>query len=111
MSIWRVKPIKTESVVKLTHWQVFSIPSLDGEGRDRHLNGSAAASGDPGRVSSRIVSFDFERMVGTTRSGRKYQLVGPPGRDAEADYVWEQWSRFNKVDPKKVVNVTSKYEK
>ena len=110
MSIWGTRTVKVEPDIKLTHWQVFSVPSLDGEGRDHHFSGSAMHSGDPGRVSSRIVSFDSETMIGTTRSGRAYQLVGPPGgRRGDPDYVWNQWASFNKVDPKKVINVTGEY--
>jgi hypothetical protein len=107
MAIWRVG---AQTVVELTQWQVLEIPSLDGEGRDHHFNGSAARAGDPGRVSSRIVNFNHKTMTGTTRSGRKYQLVGPPGYGGDSDYVWNQWAAFNKVDPKKVSNVTKEYE-
>ncbi len=111
MAIWGTEAVKVEPDIKLTNWQVFSIPSLDGVGRDHHFNGCAESSGDPGRVSSRIVKFDSETMIGTTRSGREYQLVGPPGgRRSDPDYVWDQWSNFNKVDPKKVINVTKEYE-
>jgi hypothetical protein len=111
MSIWRTRAVKVEPDIRLTHWQVFSIPSLDGEGRDHHFNGCAARAGDPGRVSSRIVNFDSETMIGTTRSGREYQLVGSPGgRRGDPNYVWDQWANFNKVDPKKVINVTNEYQ-
>ncbi len=110
MSIWRAAAVNAEPVTKLTHWQVFSIPSIDGEGRDRHLCGCAMHAGDPGRVSSRIVNFDPKTMTGTTRSGRKYQLTGPSSLDRDADYVWDRWCSFNKVDLKKVVNVTKEYK-
>ena len=110
MSIWRPTSIEVETAVTLTNWQVFSIPSLDGEGRDHHFSGCAEDSGDPGRVSSRIVNFNSGTMTGTTRSGRKYQLAGQPGgRRGDPDYVWAQWASFNKVDPKEVVNVTGEY--
>ena len=110
MTIWGTRSVGVAPDIELTHWQVFSIPSLDGEGMDRHFSGCAAREGDPGRVSSRIVTFDSETMIGTTRSGREYQLVGPPGgRRGDPDYVWNQWASFNKVDPEKVVNVTGEY--
>jgi hypothetical protein len=109
--MWGVRAVKVEPVTKLTHWQVFSIPSLDrGKGRDHHFNGRAAGSGDPGRVSSRIVEFDSETMTGITRSGRKYQLVGPPTFSGDPAYVWYRWCEFNKVVPMKVINVTDEYE-
>jgi hypothetical protein len=109
MSIWGTRTVKVEPDIRLTHWQVFSIPSLDGEGMDRHFNGRSASTGDPGRVSSRITNFDPKTKTGTTRSGRKYQLVGPSGCSGDPMYVWDRWAAFNKVDPKKVVNVTGEY--
>jgi len=110
MGLWRPGTVKAEPVVKLTRWQVFSIPSLDrGKGRDHHFNGRADACGDPGRVSSRIVSFNSKKMIGTTRSGRKYQLVGRSCPDPDPEYVWAHWARRNKVDPERVVNVTREY--
>ena len=110
MAMWRTRAVKVEPAIRLTHWQVFSIPSLDGEGRSHHFNGRADRSGDPGRVSSRIVDFDPETMTGTTRSGRKYRLVGSSGFSGDPAYVWDRWASFNKVDPKKVINVTNEYE-
>ena len=51
-----------------------------------------------GRMSSRIVEFDAERMVGRTRSGRVYELKGPPDFDLDAEYVLRRWIRFNNAD-------------
>lgn len=50
-----------------------------------------------GAVSSKIVEFDPQRMQGKTQSGRVYQLVDGPGRDADADYVLHSWCRMNQV--------------
>jgi hypothetical protein len=106
MSIW---PVGDEPDVELTRWRVLEIPSIDGEGMDRHLNGSAAHAGDPGRVSSKIISFNSKTMVGTTRSGKKYRLKGIPGCSGDPLYVWDRWAAFNKVDPDKVIDVTGEY--
>lgn len=108
MSLWKTAPVEEEPSLELRDWQVFEIPSLDGEGTDHHFVGSTLY--DPGRVSSQIVSFDQEEMVGTTRSGRRYKLVGEPrGFNKDARYVWANWKRIMKVDEDTVVNVTEQY--
>jgi hypothetical protein len=102
MPLWKVGD---EEVVELRDWGVFEIPSLDQDGRDRHFVGSTDL--DPGRVSSRIVSFDPETMIGVTRSGRQYRLVGNPGVNSDGRYVWANWMGIMKAsDP---VNVTNEY--
>ncbi len=41
-----------------------------------------------GRVSTRIVELDVRARTGLTQSGRLYRLVGWPGIDKDAEYVW-----------------------
>jgi hypothetical protein len=55
--------------------------------RTRHLIGRANGEG---RVSSALVQLDVVAMMSTTRSGRRYQLTGPTGRDPDALYVFRQ---------------------
>lgn len=55
-----------------------------------------------GRVSTRIVELNVAARTGLTKSGRLYRLVGWPGTDKDAEYVWlsfagmlgdgEQWT-------------------
>jgi hypothetical protein len=72
----------------LTSWQVMQ--GVDGNGlRSRHLIGRYEFEG---RVSSALVSFDLVKLDGMTRSGRHYILVGPPGRDDDAQWVWSRYS-------------------
>lgn len=106
MAIWLTDPVETAPVVILTRWMVFSVPSPDGKGRDRHFNGYNQTEG---RVSSKIVDFDPEKMLGTTRSGRKYRLYGPPGFSQDAHYVLGQWLEINKVDVADLEDVTDEY--
>lgn len=108
MPLWATLSVEEEPSLELRDWQVFEIPSLDGAGRDHHLIGTSP--GDPGRVSSRIVVFDREKMIGQTRSGRKYKLVGEPRPlNKHAHYVWANWIRIMGVDPETITNVTDQY--
>jgi hypothetical protein len=68
--------------------------SLDG---DRHLVGYNLTEME-GRVSSPIAEFDPKSQRAVTSSGRTYQLVGPSGHNADADYVWRQWKRIQGRD-------------
>lgn len=45
----------------------------------------------PGQVSSFVEAFDFANGSARPRSGRIYQLMGPPGSDSDADYTWNRW--------------------
>lgn len=113
--VWRTRPVDDEPVITLTDWRIFSVPSLNGEGVDDHFCGYNAGhegrgfwSGE-GRVSSKIVNWDAAGMAGTTRSGRKYVLIGPPRYNSDAEYVYSRWLEINKVDPEDAQDVTMKY--
>jgi hypothetical protein len=92
MSIWRVAPVQEHPEAQLVSWRVFELP--DG---DRHFCGYETYFHE-GRVCSRVVSFDPETRQGVTRSGRCYELVGPPGDNADALYVWDRWCTRNAVE-------------
>ncbi|PMY01398.1 hypothetical protein, partial [Pseudomonas sp. GW460-13] len=59
----------------------------------RHFVGFSIADQD-GRVSTPIVSFNLGKRTGITASGRRYILVGPPGFDDDAEFVWECYAAF-----------------
>jgi len=53
-----------------------------------------------GRVSTPISSFDLNTRIGKSSNGGVYKLLGPPGFDDEAMYVWRQFAliwRFTEV--------------
>lgn len=108
MSIWKPDPVEEEPVVTLFNWRVFGAPSPDKKEIHHHFNGYNLEEGS-GRVSSNIIAFDLETKTGTTRSGRKYQLVGSPNYNSDAYYVFKQWLRINQVDETEVTDVTSEY--
>lgn len=108
MAIWKPTPVSEEPVTELFQWNVFEIPALKAEGKERHVVGSTEY--DPGRVSSKIIEFDATTNTITTRSGRRYKLVGPSGMNRDAEYVMSRWLYMNRVDDTKVTMVTSQYE-
>lgn len=109
MPVWKTIPVAEQPDYVLQSWQVYELPSLDGEGMDHHFVGRGGYGFDPGRVSSRIVEFDPEQMVGITRSGRRYQLQGPPGHSGDGNYVFDRWLKMFEVDTSKVTDVTEQY--
>jgi hypothetical protein len=92
MPIWSATPIEEVPELQLRDWRVFESP----EG-DRHLVGYNITERE-GRVSSPISEFDATRQRAVTHSGRVYQLKGPSGYDADADYVWKRWMRIQGHD-------------
>lgn len=99
-NIWGLPPVEAMPERWLDSWTVIKIVQTNGNedcfglhfvGRDRQESNGA--------VSSKIDRFDPVRMRGVTRSGRVYQLVGGPGFNADAEYVMQNWCRFNQVEP------------
>lgn len=85
--VWRPIPVENEPLTRLTKWHAHRVQNLDGSW-DLHFHGYA---GYEGRVCSRVVEFDKEKMIGRTRSGRLYVLVGVPGANGDAEHVWGNW--------------------
>lgn len=90
MRICRADDVSVEPIVFLSPWRVFQLD--DGS---RHLCGGVGFFG--GRVSSAVMSTDYENATAVTQSGRIYHLIGEPGPDADADYVWKRWAAGNSV--------------
>jgi hypothetical protein len=91
MSIWMSRPVEEEPTITLVRWRIFET-----EMGQRHFVG-ARLDESSGRVSSAIVDIHVDSRTGTTESGRVYILVGPPGFDDDAQYVWERWACMNEV--------------
>jgi hypothetical protein len=92
MSIWKTIPVQEEPEILLSSWRVMEL----GDG-SRHFVGWNVY-GREGRVSSSIVEFDNSKLTGRTSSGRVYKLLGDPGYNSDAAYVWSRWAEINKVD-------------
>jgi len=74
----------------MTHWRLLQVVSLTGQ-RSRHLIGRADGEG---RVCTALKRIDLEPMTALTQSGRIYALEGPPGYDADAQYLWNERRRY-----------------
>lgn len=91
MAYWRCMPVSVEPEITLIEWRI-----METECGERHFVGNRIGHSS-GRVSSAIVTFDLERRVGVTISGRVYRLAGAPGQGSDADYVWSAWRVRNQV--------------
>lgn len=90
MSIWRVDPTDVEPSTALVRFQVMRAENTG----EQHLVGWAQDVRE-GRVSSPVVAWDPVKRLAVTRSGRVYELVGPPGLDDDALYVWQRWLKIH----------------
>jgi hypothetical protein len=95
MPIWRTDPVTEEPEIDLVSWKVIEVRPSGA----RHFVGFSKA-GHEGRISSRIEDFDNERLVGRTKSGRVYRLVGPAGVNRDAEYVFSRWREMNGIGDK-----------
>lgn len=94
MPLWETLPTSEEPVLAMTSWRVFELPDYEGE---RHLVGINERNLE-GRVSSPVEQLDPLTLVCRTTTGRLYRLVGRPGADTDASYVWERWLRREGVE-------------
>ena len=95
MPLWRTQPVDSDPVITLESWQVFEVSDDEGLS-SRHFVGYNI-DGREGRTSSSIVEFDPVTMIGSTRSGRKYKLVGSSGNSGDGLYTFERWCIINKI--------------
>ena len=94
-SIWRTPDVSAQPEILLIRWRVIEI--LTGNLQlERHFIGYNFKDRE-GRVSTAIQKMDFVARRGVTRSGRVYELKGPPGRDPDGEWVWKNWARVNQV--------------
>lgn len=106
-NIWGAAPIEVEPEKWIASWQVFKVAHVNGfkERFGLHFVGRNTIN-STGAVSSKIEKFDPATMRGVTNSGRVYQLIGLPGVWDDAQYVLENWCRFNQV---KVEDATDEF--
>lgn len=91
MPTWRVVALTVEPEISLVHWRI-----METERHERHFIGARLDDGT-GRVSTAIVEFDPDGMTGVSQSGRVYKLLGTPGWNENADYVWSAWRAVNRI--------------
>ena len=89
--LWTTIPVEQQPTLTLHRWRVMQLPD-----DTLHLVGYCVENRE-GRVSSTVDALDAQRLCARTGTGRIYLLAGPPARDADADYVWNNWRRINDV--------------
>lgn len=92
-SLWKTASTADQPRILLVRWRVLEVRNAELE-IERHFVGYNADQHE-GRVSTAIQHFDSAARMAVTRSGRVYQLIGPPGYDSDAAWVWGHWSRLN----------------
>lgn len=104
MNIWKPESVKEEPEVVLGKWQIYEVESELWEGKTRHFVGYNYVYNE-GRISSAIIEFDKEKMIGKTKSGRIYKLKGDPGNNLDSAYVWTFWRKRNKITSYKLIDI------
>jgi hypothetical protein len=92
--------------VAIALWSIKEVVYGDNNEPTHHLVGFIPQDSD-GRASSAIQSFDKEKMIIETSSGRLYKLHGRPGSHADARFVWSRWKDFNNARNER--DVTDEY--
>lgn len=85
-SVYRPASVEQEPCTNLTQWQVYEV--TQGSVITAHFVGCARYEG---RVSSAVQEYDHVTKTGRTSSGRLYKLVGEPGHNKDAMYVFNTW--------------------
>jgi len=76
--------------VILTKWNILRFRLKDGTYDELFVGYSAKDR--LGRVSTKIIEYDFENKTGRTESGSTYKLIGEPGHPGKAAlYVIEKY--------------------
>jgi hypothetical protein len=98
MPIWKTPGVDDQPSVTVVRWRVLQVAVGECKGQ-RHIVAYCPENFE-GRVSTNIVSFDAEKRTCITRTGRTYCLHGPPGFDADGEFVWQTWTRgsVNSID-------------
>lgn len=93
--IWGTPDVSAQPEISLGRWRIVEVQT-EGMQIQRHFIGYNIKDRE-GRVSTAIQEMDFAARRGVTRSGRVYELVGPPGYDPDGEWVWQSWARVNKL--------------
>lgn len=90
MSTWLPPTAEEEPVVTLVSWGAFEVFVPELEAPTIHVAGMKQV-GATGRVSSPVVKVDVATRSVVTSTGRTYRLLGAPGLQGDASYVWSRW--------------------
>lgn len=90
MSTWLPPTAEEQPEVSLVDWGAFEVLVPELGTPTIHVAGVRTASGE-GRVSSPVARVDGAGRCVVTSTGRTYRLIGPPGLQGDANYVWNRW--------------------
>ena len=99
MPVWNVPDVEVEPSIALINWIVFECHG------DQHIAGYNFRD-DEGRVSSKIVEWDYPNRQAKTRSGRVYKLLGIPQLSNQALYVLNRWKMINDASDEDINDVS-----
>lgn len=85
MALWSTRPVENQPALTLSEWRVMEL--LDGE---RHL--VEFCMENRRKSKSPVIELKQDSLRTTTTAGRLYFLGGVPGHNADAMYVWSQWT-------------------
>jgi len=94
MPVWSLPLVEEQPEATLDSWRAFEVQIERKPAPTLHLAGYAVEARE-GRVTSAIVDIDLPTRKVRTASGRVYHLVGGPGFNGDAEYVWARWLRIN----------------
>ncbi len=98
-NVWKTAPVAVDPEKWLDSWRIAKVVKVaaNPEHYGFHFVGRNIRENN-GAVSSKIEKFDPRTMSGVTHSGRVYRLVGPPGSNADAEYVFNYWLHGNRAE-------------
>lgn len=99
-NVWEPIGVEDQPEIDLVHWRVYRIDKYV------HFVGYSVTSLE-GRVSSRVVDYHKPTQKGKTRTGRVYHLLGAPGFNDDAMYVFKAWCDMYKT--KEIEDITEDY--
>ena len=91
MSIWKTAGVSEQPHLTLDAWRCFELPT-----GALHLLGFCIETCS-GRVSTELGRLELASRTAVSVSGRSYRLIGKPGLNRDADYVWRRWAVANSV--------------
>lgn len=92
MSVWLPPTAEEQPEVSLVSWGAFEVLVPELGAPTIHIAGVREVGGE-GRVSSPVAKVDALNRSVVTSTGRIYRLLGAPGLQGEATYVWQRWVR------------------
>lgn len=90
MSVWLPPTAEEQPDVSLVSWGAFEVLVPELGAPTIHIAGLLERAGE-GRVSSPVAKVDGAGRCVITSTGRVYRLVGAPGLQGDASYVWGRW--------------------